>query len=379
MLRTRRDQVITEVRTHDLTPSDKSAVFIVGAPKSGTTLLMALFDSHPQIVSYPLQLKYYEMFSGAENIALASVEAYRRIFMSKSKIRYFYNERLKGENLDQSTYDLGRFDHELLAQKLNAAKIDTILQSYGDEACDRKRFFYLAHFALAESGGRDWSKIKIILSKSGFWGLSYIDEMLRDFPDAKIIHVIRDPLRNYASKIRIGQRLWPDDETFCAVDEIRAGFEAACKYQAQPNYRLLKYEDLVNDPQKIMRGMCDWLGLDYEDSLLRPSILGDAWSGNSSQIGKLDHISAEPAGRTTSDVGILRRWILRRGLSSVPGIFGYDEQMKKKLNILQRLTVIGYRQIYPLRCFFRYCLRKALKLVDFHKYFKKLNGSGDLS
>ena len=63
---------------------------------------------------------------------------------------------------------------------------------------------------------------------------------------------------------------------------IKKSFEIAEKYSGYENFRIVKYEQLVADTASIMNELADWLGIEYSDILLKPTILGQLWKGNSS-------------------------------------------------------------------------------------------------
>ena len=43
----------------------------------------------------------------------------------------------------------------------------------------------------------------------------------------------------------------------------------------------MKYEDLISNPEKIMRGLAQFIGIEYGENLLQPTLLGTHWPGNS--------------------------------------------------------------------------------------------------
>jgi hypothetical protein len=44
----------------------------------------------------------------------------------------------------------------------------------------------------------------------------------------------------------------------------------------------LRYEDLVTNPVTIMKDLAQWLGIEYRDCLVEPTMLGQSWPGISS-------------------------------------------------------------------------------------------------
>ena len=46
-------------------------------------------------------------------------------------------------------------------------------------------------------------------------------------------------------------------------------------------YYVLKYEELVANPTKEMKAIANYLNITFNDNLLKPTVLGDEWGGNS--------------------------------------------------------------------------------------------------
>jgi hypothetical protein len=89
------------------------------------------------------------------------------------------------------------------------------------------------------------------------------------------------------------------------------------------NYLALRYEDLVADVEGQMRRLADWLGLDFDPCLTRPSNLGVAWSGNSTFGDGFSGVAqSEDQGlRTLSEAEVD---LIRQTVAAFATSFGYD-------------------------------------------------------
>jgi len=93
------------------------------------------------------------------------------------------------------------------------------------------------------------------------------DRLLRLWPDARFIHILRDPRdvarscigMGWAGNVYAGARLWIDaEQTWGRLID-----------QADPSRRIeVRYEDLVRDPDRALRPVCAFLGVDYEPGML---------------------------------------------------------------------------------------------------------------
>ena len=195
------------------------AVFMVGFPRSGTTLLDQILDAHPDA-------RVIE-----EQPVLSSVGAG---FIAAGK--------------------------ETLAERL--AALDE------DEA-DRLRAEYRAKLAR-------WAGDKsprVVIDKMPL-NIIYLPLALRLYPNAKVILSLRHPcdccLSCFMQSIRLNSAM----ASFTSM-EGAAGFYARVMALWQeiervlaPDHITVRYEDLVADTEGVARGVVDFLGLDWTDAVL---------------------------------------------------------------------------------------------------------------
>jgi hypothetical protein len=140
----------------------------------------------------------------------------------------------------------------------------------------------------------------------------HIDEIVRSVPDARFVEIVRDPRDVLASKKTRRMTVWtsgrytaaqrPFKHLEKAYDPlwdalawkaaIRAGQEAALHYASQV-FRV-RYEDLVQDPERHVHSICEFLGLPFEPGMLDISYRNAA-----------DWQDSKNAGITAASVG---RW-----------------------------------------------------------------------
>ena len=84
------------------------------------------------------------------------------------------------------------------------------------------------------------------------------------FPDGKVIHCTRNPLDVVASLHARGLSPWYAAGAYV----FHTAF--ALKAEPLPQYRLVKYEDLVREPEKTLQEVCRFLGAPYEPRMLEP-------------------------------------------------------------------------------------------------------------
>jgi hypothetical protein len=98
-----------------------------------------------------------------------------------------------------------------------------------------------------------------------------IPVLVRLFPDVQIVHLIRDGRDCVAS---LKEMPWYKQDSFHAlstwIEAVRAGRRAA-RVLGPDSYRELRYEDLIDDPERELTGLCRFLGVDYDPRMAEPS------------------------------------------------------------------------------------------------------------
>ena len=111
----------------------------------------------------------------------------------------------------------------------------------------------------------------------------YAFHLLDAFPDAHVVHVVRDPRAVLASQKRryrmreLGGsnvpvaevvRLWLNYHPVTMVRLWLSATREAMAIGGHPRVRIVRYEDLVGSPEATVRGLCAALGLTYEAGML---------------------------------------------------------------------------------------------------------------
>jgi len=90
----------------------------------------------------------------------------------------------------------------------------------------------------------------------------------RLFPDAKIILLVRNPLAVLASICKTfykGRFIWSD--YWVDWNDGHARLAEAAQTPAE-NKIVVRYEELVSHPAKVIRNLCDWIDIPYDDRMI---------------------------------------------------------------------------------------------------------------
>jgi hypothetical protein len=91
----------------------------------------------------------------------------------------------------------------------------------------------------------------------------YLNEIFHDFPDAKVIHLVRDPRDTVASLNRMP---WAASSTAlnCLFAEAHIRAVARCRKTVHE----VKFEELVADPKHVMKGILEYVREPWDDAVL---------------------------------------------------------------------------------------------------------------
>ncbi|MFH1793659.1 MAG: sulfotransferase [Pseudomonadota bacterium] len=219
-------------------PSDSSQLppfpVVVGVPRSGTTLLRMMLDSHSELAIPP-------------------------------ETGFLLDDRIAGSSLGgrEIAREMTEFPREAPAWSDFGISADEFLdqaEALSSEAGpgDVLRLFYRMY---ATNHGK---------RRAGDKTPGYVNAMstiARLMPETRFIHIIRDG-RDVALSWR---KTWfaPSADIPTLVRTWTDTILGARESAARLHYREVFYSDLVRDPAAVLRDICDFVDLRYEPSMLR--------------------------------------------------------------------------------------------------------------
>jgi hypothetical protein len=217
-----------------------SPIFIVGANRSGTTLLRLILNAHPNI-AIPDELIYFDSQLAGERI-----EHWRRPQLSPAEYEAFVDRFLQRSRLSLQGLDL---------DALRA----TILRG----PRDFRRPYRCALRAWAQHHSKErWGE-----KTPG--NLFYADILHDMFPDARFLYLVRDPRAGVASMQQVS--FFPNDVVFNALNRRKHDVEGRDRLRAavpDPQRMRVSYEELVREPEATVKGACDFIGEPFHARML---------------------------------------------------------------------------------------------------------------
>lgn len=266
--------------------SKDDPIFVIGAPRCGTTLTAKILGRHSRI------------FMPGESHFFEDIYARRQVLGSLDSVT------TKTEILDRLSTLYGRYN-----QNNDQARIDELFA----DAKIRQRLE--ASFMDYRSILNTFMAVQMQSTNKARWGnntpkdLYHVSEIQSFYPNAKFIVCVRDArdfLLSYKGRWKVttaGHRhrlrelYHPVITSLLWKSSMRQVFTLSSKIPAD-NMMISRYEELVNDPEDGVRRMCAFIGESFESDMM------NVRTHNSSAQGR-------SAGIFTTSVG---RW--RRKLSS---------------------------------------------------------------
>lgn len=258
-------------------PTIQKRLFIVGCPRSGTTLLQSLLASHSQVQSFPESQFFLYLFSTdrAQQFTESRLETeWTRPLLKLASRKLIFGiaqVRLRS-HLHQFLQDIDQLDLEPALPRTAIA----LKQQY------TQAFFRVLDQATQRQQRTIW------LEKTP-QHLYYLDYITQQLPDAQFIHLLRSGTDVVASLYDVRQRYpeqWPDepaDAKLCTARWLR-DLRISLRYQHQPHHHVIRYEDLVAEPAQILETLCQRIGIVYEPTML------DGYQQTAQQV----RLSSEP-------------------------------------------------------------------------------------
>lgn len=243
----------------------KGPIFIAGPDRSGTTLLYALMASHP-------------------NIAMVRRTNFWRWFYER------YGDLKEDANFDRLLIDMLRY------KRMQRLEPDgrRVRREFWQGVPSYGRLFELFQEHNAERLGKPRWGDKSLHTEH------FVDQILKEFPQAKVIHMSRDPRDRFAS---VRKRFGGDHRRVGASTGrwlISMKAAARNKRRYPDSYKIVRYEDLAREPERTLREVCTFIGEPFAPEMLTMEGAQQyRESGGNSSFGQIEpgKISTKPIGR----------------------------------------------------------------------------------
>lgn len=271
-----------------LQETTESPVFVVGFPRSGTTLMRYLLNDHPQQAIAPETHFLVHFVPKYRNCSLSNPGDLHAFWTDFTSSEWFPRFGLEARDI------------------YNCAS--------ADDASFRSLFRALLRVYAASTG-------KPRIGEKTPEHYEHLATLLSWFPNARVVFLLRDPRAVIASYLHIEQKWAEGANAYSLARRWQAHLSHVYRWRNDPRVRVIRYEDLVRNPHAELPEILNFVGLSDETSAIltrRPA--------RRHATGSL----AENAQLSDANVDLWRTRLSPRQISTVEGVLG------------TRMTSFGY-------------------------------------
>jgi Sulfotransferase family len=222
--------------------ADCAPIFIVGAPRSGTTLFHHMLNAHPAIAVAD-EVIFFDLILRARAVVPE--------LDSKPRIDQLFTLL---PAMDHVRYWRGT---EALLAEVRERLVEDARPSY------QKLYLFIMQAYASERGARRFG------DKTP-WNVRHLSTLVRWFPRCRIFHLVRDPRASVASRRRL-----PRTSKDVLTNAVKWQLDVRCATQflasaaaGAPSMIEIRYEDLVQDPRPVLERACAFMDEDFDPRML---------------------------------------------------------------------------------------------------------------
>lgn len=338
-------------------------IFLCGAPRSGTTLLHNLFDGTDEYLSIPVENQLIDKYYYWKSIDESFLPIYfmrhyedsidNRILFEQGNSLYFKDRRKKRFKVKDAPV-FGSSKEEVsnfFTTFVNELKADT--KNYCLE------HFLNAYITAFKTLFGNSNQQPFVILRRNLFNEFFALTLKEKYPDAKFIHIVRDPRTRYLScKARALRRgITPSSRirnkhkmnfTIYTHTVSSLSYRLAIKNKRiiGKDYCIIKFEDLASSRDPSMRRICTNLDLPYEKGMQLQTQYGEIVSPNSSHDDKdFEHKLKKDFDRYIHTTSRKEKAFCQMILADSAKKLGYELDDSSKLSFLNTITPFRYEDI----------------------------------
>ncbi|MCF8011394.1 MAG: sulfotransferase [Clostridiales bacterium] len=295
-----------------------SPVFVGGVGRSGTTLVQSMLNAHPELC-FPPETHFFRFY-----------------IASKNNYNINLKEFIQCINNDQYLARLNINLNEVISPFVKNKKEFSLVEFYKDLM----------------------SKYSIQQGKN-IWGdkdpknIEYIPLISKSFPNAHVIHVIRDPRDVYLSrkKANWSKGRCPLLHAFAYYVQMEKGRRDGLKYFGS-NYHEVIYEKMLEQPEEELKVLCNKLNIDYSHTMLvfgesaKKIVSDDEMQWKKESLGPL---LKNNTGKWKNELSAWEVGVIEKVCIPAVRDIGYTESKSvSKLGVFQRVSLLSINLFFKV-------------------------------
>lgn len=290
------------------TTRDHPPIFVIGTPRSGTTLVARILGRHRAVLAP----------------APGETHFFQELWTRRGELGALDDEAELSEAVDRMLTLFGKWDNPDMQEKV-------------DEVVDREALLERTHALGAGYGGLYYAFTSLLAESEGKTlycddtpkHLFYLHTIFDLFPTARVIGCTRDP-RDFLCSYKHYWRIAVDQERIGALYHPvntsllwRSSSNLLLKHAngcCQDRVLMVKYENLVQHPEATVSTICDFLGIEYSDDLIEVD------ASNSSFESPDAGIFTTSIGRWKTCLSPEEAWCVQKLTKENMGALGYEPE-----------------------------------------------------
>lgn len=283
-------------------------------------------DGHPDLLVYPFESQLgnrdFKDFLGA---------------LERVQYRYpEFSEGLTAEELYEEMMDeeMKTFLRKRVGSKFKDAdlnlkesdRIDAFVKRLGRKEFYLRKEVIEAFFrATFDAWKNYYTPVRDDMTYVGYSPAIGIDanRMVKDFPQIKIVHIIRNPFSAYRDTKK---RPFPQplSKYLITWNIYHSTVEMYAK-MFPDNVRIFRYEDEVGNKEGFMQELADFIQIPFNESMLYPSWNGKKIESNIAPWGTIPHSTEEYNAQIIDELSEEEKQQIISGTTAIARHFGYDQ------------------------------------------------------
>ena len=248
--------------------SERSPVFIIGGSRTGSEMLKTMLSASPDL-DFVDEMRFLmpawlhrdlvrTINSEFGSIAqVSSADALADLLYSGKPTGWFWSEAET------------QLDREMLVSELGSPPFNLV---------GLFRSIMVVHARMRNKNGLG-AKFPV--------HYSFAEQLAEWFPGCRFIHTTRHPKAVYFSQARKHEKTrqnragktWSRLQQFAHISiQTRGTAQLHAKLGESPNYRLIRYEDIIRAPEATISSLCEFLGVDFLPGMLLPNQYGSSFN-----------------------------------------------------------------------------------------------------
>jgi len=245
---------------------ENNIVFMLGVGRCGSYLVRGILDWHEQVLVLPIGCKFYDIWKENNfDLIIKNDPEKLKSFFNYSKLKWFSKNNAFYHKYLNKTYDFSNINWEKF--------VSSFRKHIKTNELTRRNVFLAVFRAYQDATGN--RKAKVIIASALY--SDFTEEILKDFPNARFMHIVRDPRANISSLKAIALSSYA---TFDFIRIIKSMTNIMRMFHKNNGF-VLRCEDVILSPVPTIQNLAKWLEIDFNDSLLKLTTAGKPYTGAS--------------------------------------------------------------------------------------------------